>query len=64
MNVKIKNKIIRFSRYEFLLEQFAKETNKLVIFLSVSGKDEQIIIIRIRHIIFIYNKIIFCWNLN
>ena len=60
MNVKIKNEIIRFSRYEFLLERFAKEINELAIFSSVSGKDEQIRIIRIRHIIFTDNKIISC----
>lgn len=64
INIKIKNEIIRFNRYEFLLERFAKEINEFVIFSSVSGKEEQIRIIRVRHIIFIDSKIIFFWNLN
>lgn len=63
-NIKIRSEIIRFNRYEFLLERFAKEINEFVIFSSVSGRDEQIRIIRLRHIIFTDVKIIFCWNLN
>ena len=62
--MRIRSEIISFNRYEFLLERFAKEINEFVIFSSVSGRDEQIRIIRIRHIIFTDNKIIFCWNLS
>lgn len=64
INIKIRSEIIRFNRYEFLLERFAKEINEFVIFSSVSGRDEQIRIIRLRDIIFTDVKIIFCWNLN
>lgn len=63
-NIKIKNEIIRFNRYEFLRERFAKEISEFFIFSSVSGMEKQIKIIRLKHIIFIDIKIIFYWNLN
>jgi hypothetical protein len=63
-NIKIKNEIIRFNRYEFLRERFAKEISEFFVFSSVSGMEKQIKIIRLKHIIFIDIKIIFYWNLN
>jgi hypothetical protein len=46
-NIKIKNEIVRFNRYEFLLERFAKEISEFFIFSSVSGMEKQIKIIKL-----------------